>query len=280
MPHTTSLDDYQVKHFFEIELGMPEATVERLAEEGVERPEDLVEFSLADVKTMVANLRRPGGSEPDGDAGGTVPTFPFKFGAKAMLRLQNACDVAKCYETLRCDMSADMLVCDPAIKNFKLEHDALIERKKQTVVTPRMSSNLNVVKWTESFLDFLSRLVGVRNMPLTYVVRETVEVDIGTEVILLNGCCYTEESGSIEQELIIRASHKHPLCKDDNARMYFLLEEATRSTSYAASIKPFQKKRNGRDAWFSIKKTTRWGGQVASGVGTSRRLREPTKMEG
>ena len=253
MPHTTSLDDYQVKHFFEIELGVPETTVERLAEEGIERPEDLVEFSLADIKTMVANLRRPGGSEPDGDAGGTVPTSPFKFGAKATLRLQNACDIMKHYEILRCDTSADMLVYDPVIKNFKLEHDALIERKKQTVVTPRISSNLNVVKWTESFLDFLSRLIGVRNTPLTHVVRETVEVDIGTEVVLLNGCCYTEESGSIEQELISRASHKHPLCKDDNARIYFLLEESTRSTSYAASIKPFQKKRNGRDAWFSIK---------------------------
>ena len=120
MPHTTSLDDCQVKHFFEIELGTPEATVERLAEEGIERPEDLVEFSLADIKTMVADLRRPGGSEPDGDAGGTVPTFPFKFGAKATLRLQNACDVVKYYETLWYDMSADVLVYDPAIKKLQV----------------------------------------------------------------------------------------------------------------------------------------------------------------
>ena len=59
MPHTTSLDDHQVKHFFEIELGMPEATVERLAEEGIERPEDLVEFTSEDIKTMVENLHRP-----------------------------------------------------------------------------------------------------------------------------------------------------------------------------------------------------------------------------
>jgi hypothetical protein len=34
--------------------------------------------------------------------------------------------------------------------------------------------------------------------------------------------------------------------------MYNKLEEATRATSYAASIKPFQSTKNGRDAWHAL----------------------------
>ena len=40
--------------------------------------------------------------------------------------------------------------------------------------------------------------------------------------------------------------------RDDNAQVYYKLEEATRGTQYAATIKPFQKRRNGREAFESI----------------------------
>ena len=46
------------------------------------------------------------------------------------------------------------------------------------------------------------------------------------------------EYGSVEGELVARASHAHVLFRDDNATVYYLLEEATRDTNYSASIKP------------------------------------------
>ena len=162
----------------------------------MERLEDLLEFTSDDVKTMMANLRHPGGRKSDGEAGRTVPTSPFKFGAKEMLRPQNACDIIKCYETLRYDVSTDMLTRDPVIKNFKLEHVTLIERKSLTVVTPHVSSKLKVVKCAESFVDLLSRLVGAGNMPLTCVVRENSAVDCTVPLVLPAGRCHASESGS------------------------------------------------------------------------------------
>jgi hypothetical protein len=42
------------------------------------------------------------------------------------------------------------------------------------------------------------------------------------------------------------------LFRDDNATVYFKLEEATRLTTYAASIKPFQQTKDGRGSWFVI----------------------------
>ena len=58
----------------------------------------------------------------------------------------------------------------------------------------------------------------------------------------------SESHRSIEGEMIARASHTHTMFRDDNAAVYYALEEATRSTSYAASIKPFQRRKNGRGA--------------------------------
>ena len=56
----------------------------------------------------------------------------------------------------------------------------------------------------------------------------------------------------MEGELIARASHTHALFRDDNSVVYHHLEEATRGTSYAASIKPFQRGKDGREAWKAL----------------------------
>ena len=68
----------------------------------------------------------------------------------------------------------------------------------------------------------------------------------------LNNQPYAEKYGSIEAELIARASHDHALFREDNQEVYYKLEEATRGTTYAASIKPFQQSKDGRGAWLAL----------------------------
>ena len=57
---------------------------------------------------------------------------------------------------------------------------------------------------------------------------------------------HSAATGLVEAELVERASHAHPLFREDNAKVYFYLEEATRSTSYATSVKSFQRRKDGR----------------------------------
>ena len=76
-------------------------------------------------------------------------------------------------------------------------------------------------------------------IPLAFVTRAVVEV-LAAVPALENNRPHSEEHGSVETKLIARASHKHELFCEDNAKVYYHLEEATRGTSYAASIKPFQ----------------------------------------
>lgn len=63
---------------------------------------------------------------------------------------------------------------------------------------------------------------------------------------------HSELFGLVEEDLIHRASHTHPLFCDDNAQVYYVVKEALRGTSYLASIKPHQRAKNRRGAYQSI----------------------------
>ena len=63
----------------------------------------------------------------------------------------------------------------------------------------------------------------------------------------------------MEGELVARAAHTHALYRDENSVVYYHLEEATRGTSYAASIKPFQRGKDGWGAWKAL--TSQCAGQ-------------------
>ena len=99
-----------------------------------------------------------------------------------------------------------------------------------------------------SFRNFLSRTYGLRKAPLTYVVRENGEVPNENDDPLQQGKSYGS-SGSVLDELIKRLTHNHPLFKSDNAAVYSMLEEASRGTIYATTIKTFSRSKNGRQAW-------------------------------
>ena len=61
-----------------------------------------------------------------------------------------------------------------------------------------------------------------------------------------------EEFASIEEELVAHALHMYPLYREDNAQVYYCLEEAVRGTQYASTLKLFQQVKNGRGALASI----------------------------
>eukprot|EP00957_Ditylum_brightwellii_P018024 1358293-Ditylum_brightwellii.AAC.1 len=66
------------------------------------------------------------------------------------------------------------------------------------------------MRWVDVFDDFLSRKIGVRTVPLSYVTRETAlalrPAPVNSENLL-----HGEEFGSIEEELVAQALHTHPL---------------------------------------------------------------------
>eukprot|EP00957_Ditylum_brightwellii_P106724 8141996-Ditylum_brightwellii.AAC.1 len=73
------------------------------------------------------------------------------------------------------------------------------------------------MKWSELFHDFLNRCIGVQVIPLAYVVRQEAVVDPSVVPTIATGQPYSADPGSVEDELISRATHNQPLYCQDNA---------------------------------------------------------------
>jgi hypothetical protein len=249
----------QTATFFEdaSHMGIPHDTVVQMRQEGIETVSDLADFDKDALQQLADNLRRPGGRVPDPNPGAapgaTIPTPSFVFGAKSQKRLLVATDLVKYYQTTGRDLTAPNIRWDPVIKNFEDQWKALkAKRDVDAPTVPKITKTLPVIKWTESFKDFCYRKIGVRNIPLYYVIRPDDAVAAAAPA-LENNQPHSAEHGSVEEELVARATHTHALFRDDNATVYHCLEEATRSTQYAASIQPFQRSKNGRGAWLALK---------------------------
>ena len=132
------------------------------------------------------------------------------------------------------------------MSNFEIQWKALKGRKDEDdPEVPKITKALPIIKWTEAFQDFLNRVMGARIIPLACVIQIDSQVPGNAPPLAVNQP-HSTKHGSVEGELVARAAHTHALYRDDNSVVYYHLKEATRGTSYAASIKPFQRGKDGR----------------------------------
>ncbi|KAL3933286.1 MAG: hypothetical protein SGARI_003740 [Bacillariaceae sp.] len=242
-------------YFFEdaSQMNLPRDTRLQLAVEGIQTVSDLLDFDESTLEDVAKNLRYPPGRVADPlDANRSIPTPPFVVSAKSLKRLTAASELVRYYETIGRGLTAaniDWVV----IRDFDTQWKALKERKdSDPPEVPKITKQCPILPWTESFPEFCQRKLGSRTIPLSYVIRDDVTVS-ATCPGIATGKPHSEEYGSVEAELVARASHTHSLYRDDNATVYHDLEVACRGTIYAATIKPFKRSRNGRGAWESLK---------------------------
>ena len=213
------------------QMGIPHATVLQLQSEGVTSVSDLVDFNKDLLQQLADNLRHPGrcvlDPNPTAQPGSTIPTPPFVFDAKSQRCIAIACDLVKYYKAVGHDLTVANLQWNTMMKNFDVQWTALKEKKgDDSPETPKISRVLPVIKWMEAFQDFLSRKIANQNIPLAYIIHE-VPNPPATAPPLAPGQPHSLEYGSVEADLIARASHAHALFCNDNSDLYFLLEEAT-----------------------------------------------------
>ena len=114
-------------------------------------------------------------------------------------------------------------------------------------------------------------------IPLAYVIQIDLQVP-GPAPTLAPNQPHSTEHGSAEGEL--RASHTHAIFRDDNSVVYYHLEEATRGTSYAASIKPSQRRKDGQGGIESLNKSICRPGQVGNSDQMPTTTRTHKNLEG
>ena len=96
-------------------------------------------------------------------------------------------------------------------KNINIQWKALKARKNEDdLEVPEITRSLPIIKWTKAFQDFLHQVIGVRTIPLVYVIRTTVDVLVPMPVLQPNQP-HSDLHGSVEVELVAQASHAHAL---------------------------------------------------------------------
>ena len=244
------------------QLGLSENVRARLAQEGLATANDLADFKEEQLEQAYKNMRTaiPGvpGIAAQLDANGNVvvpavpaiqPIPPVLVSARCRLRLMVASIAYHYYDSIIRDQTPQNMNYSLVLKGFYSEYEAILELAKEDKPdVPVLHKNSTPLKWIESFRDCLYRTYGLRKTPLLYVVRDQADVPDEEEDPLLAGKAYGA-SNSVLDELIKRLNHDDPLYKSDNAMVYSMLEEATRGTIYATTIKPFSRSKDGRSAW-------------------------------
>ena len=237
-------------------MEIPHAMVIQLQTEGITTIGDLADFEKDSLQQLADNLCCPGGRIPDPSpnaaTGATIPTPAFTFGVKSQKRLLVACNLIQYYNTMGQDLMAANMQWTHVMKNFEIQGTALKDRKKDDdPEVPKITKALPIIKWMEAFQEFLHQIIGVRVIPLVYVIHTTVNIPAPPSQLTVNQP-HSNEHGSVEAELIDHSSHTHALYCDDDLSVYFHLKEAAQETTYAASIKPFQWHKDGRGTWMAL----------------------------
>ena len=234
------------------QMGIPAATVAQLAQEGITTVADLEEFDDTEFDQIIRNLRNPPRIPDPANPGVLIAQGPFVLSAKSLKRLKIASHAVRYYTSIDRDLTPGNMHYTNTLKNFELQWNSLCEKgDADQPDVPKITRNTKITRWSESFQDFLARSYGVRKAPLSYIIRENVNVD-PVPPPLLHRRPHSDMHGSVEGELIARLDHTSPLYRDDNQQVYHLLEEATRSTVYSASLKPFQRMKDGRAAYLAL----------------------------
>lgn len=244
----------EVIEFFTLDsqMGIPLLTFQKMKDEGITEPEDLAKFTEKTLTQVVDNIRKcyhvtPSDEDSDYE---DRQKKKFIFSAISHQRLWETAVLMRFYKTIGRAITASAIDYEEVTENFTEQWEALEERKKEKQAdVPKISKSLPILKWTEAFDDFLNRTIGVRTIPLSYITRGNVEPnDLPDRE---EGKPHSVNSSVIE-DLTEYASHDHPRYKDDNAKIYYFLEEATRGTEYASALKTYQKQKDGKNALSSI----------------------------
>ena len=147
--------------------------------------DDISEFNKETIGQIAYNLRLP-----PSDA-------PFVFGAKSQKRLIVACEIVRYYEKIENSSTDADTQWTTVMKNFDIQWKYIMDKKiKDDPETPKISKSLNIMKWRTYFRKNLHICIGVRNVPIFYVIRQDAAT-LATAPVLMAGNLQSIEAGSV-----------------------------------------------------------------------------------
>ena len=206
------INDANTTLFFEApeQMGLSHELRIALQNEGITYVEDLAEFD-DDIWTQISsNLRNPAMVPSATDPNAFVRPRNFIIPVRSLMRLKVAAEMTRFYRAVGRGLTATAM-SQAVSKVFALQWKSIQDRKSASDgIVPKITRTLGVVKWVSVFTDYCGTIIGVRDVSLTYVLRDSVAVSNPAPGRLLTNP-YSEEHDSVQAELIARVSHSHPV---------------------------------------------------------------------
>ena len=261
MTTTASLRTYlkEVIGFGQNALGTERANA--VIAEGLTDFDSFKSFDKDDIKSLCYTIRRPGGTIPNpiyvAPVAGEIAAMPenihnpgVSIPAICESRLVLAAYGSKIYATIGRDVTPQSMSLR-RLDSFK-QHKETVDNHGDPEAFPAISKNFGIIKALEQFPTYLEEKIGVTKIALAYVTRTIVPRPVMMPA-LNHSSVWSGDRNSLMEELVAFASHDGPAYQSDNATVFRILQEMLSETSHMSSIKPFQRSRNGRDAYLALK---------------------------
>ena len=120
----------------------------------------------------------------------------------------------------------------------------LVEQHEDPEKLPVVSKTFGIMKALDLVPSHLRERLGVRNVALSYIIRNNATPDAIPEQA--NNSATAEQFNTIMDELIENTPHLGEEYAEDNAKVFQILQDMVSSSSHEFSVKTYQRSRNGR----------------------------------
>ena len=231
---------------------------------GITNETHLIDYDEDLLKNLKKDLSNPPGTIPDpnfvppapveGQPVAVAPQIPrpaYVLNPLSLDKLRIAADLIRYYQIVGRPVTQLNVRWNGHMTHYSQYMKARDAKDEDdTPSVPKVTKNLTITHWVDSFELHLEKCLGAHKVPLAYVIRER-DVPEAADALVAHRP-YGARAGSITQELIMRASHDDPMYSHDNTRVYEMIEQAVRSTMYSSTLSGFKRSKNGRGVWKAI----------------------------
>jgi hypothetical protein len=251
------MDDFD--DYLEAELNIDDVNARQaIFDAGIDSFASMLDLSATEIKEKIDTLRKPGGTIPNPAGAGEIRDPGINLtGAQALnlVRLHWYCYY--CYIAQRnpepenwAQWRANGFRLVEAAKFFK--NIKRTEDKTERFKLPPKFTSTNARSVMFSFKIFLRKVRGLAGVPLSYLIRD--EVDVPAEAI--NDVATDEDPGwgqpSLVEDLIRRARHDGFEFEEDNTLLSEYVNQLTEDTPAFSLVKLHIEAQNGRAAYFAL----------------------------
>lgn len=262
-----------------VRLGFSNAAAHSITDE--QQIDTVAELGLLyddDIETLCKVVRRPGGTIPNpvGDEPQLVPDP----GVPVSMRAENNLKLAAYWVRHQRRVSREPVAVNITLDNVR--HLRELRDLEKDYNAPTETPKIDEKDWTktlEGLVEYLRACPGETKIPLSYVTRKTREVLPE----------HQDPSGNYPDafdEMVNRAPHfqannaEHPTFLNDNRAVWQIISDWCRDDPCWTYVKPFQRRRDGRGAYFGLWNHYLGPNNIDNAATTAERRLEMTSYDG